>query len=227
MSVSMSWTAGDSGRSRIAVIWLIQPRNVQLGTSKDYNSNNNNNNNSKFNNNKKRNEVIRRHWGWHALLTKYERPDWDGMSCDEKRGPKLHEKNYGSRGQRTPQSRTTEEAMGKHENNKTWSFYGWRRKYWRQKEVERKDLSSWPLPWEGLIQARRIKLTVIISSSNNNSWNTAYLVYKGTWEKQAIFISANPSLFIPKTLLPSLARLTAESWRILASKNKFLFLQII
>ena len=35
-------------------------------------------------------------------------------SCDEKRGRKLHEKNYDSRGQRTPQSRTTEEARCRH-----------------------------------------------------------------------------------------------------------------
>src|SRR6218665_2460667 len=35
-------------------------------------------------------------------------------SCDEKRGRKLHEKNYDSRGQWTPQSRTTEEAMFRH-----------------------------------------------------------------------------------------------------------------
>jgi len=28
---------------------------------------------------KKRNEVIRKTLGWHALLTKYERPDCDGM----------------------------------------------------------------------------------------------------------------------------------------------------
>ena len=35
--------------------------------------------------------------------------------CDEKRGRKLHEKNYDGRGQWTPQSRTTEEAMGRHD----------------------------------------------------------------------------------------------------------------
>jgi len=35
-------------------------------------------------------------------------------SRDEKRGRKLHENNYDGRGQRTPQSRTTEEAMGRH-----------------------------------------------------------------------------------------------------------------
>jgi len=32
-------------------------------------------------------------------------------SCDEKRGRHFYEKNYDSRGQRTPQTRTTEEAM--------------------------------------------------------------------------------------------------------------------
>lgn len=42
MSVSMSWTASDSGLSRIAVIWLTQPRNIQHGTSEDYNVTNNN-----------------------------------------------------------------------------------------------------------------------------------------------------------------------------------------
>src|SRR6218665_1484267 len=38
-------------------------------------------------------------------------------SCDEKRGRKLQEKNYDnySRGQWTPQLRTTEEAMGRHD----------------------------------------------------------------------------------------------------------------
>jgi len=36
--------------------------------------------------------------------------------CDKKRGRKIHEKNYDSRGQRTPaQSRTKEEAMGRHD----------------------------------------------------------------------------------------------------------------
>ena len=38
------------------------------------------------------------------------------LSCDEKRGRKLHEKNYDSTGHRTPQSRTTEEeAMGRYD----------------------------------------------------------------------------------------------------------------
>ena len=36
-------------------------------------------------------------------------------SCDEKRGRKLDEKNYDGRGQWTPQSRTTEEAMGRND----------------------------------------------------------------------------------------------------------------
>ena len=36
-------------------------------------------------------------------------------SCDEKIGRKLHEKNYDGRGQRTPQTRTTEEAMGRYD----------------------------------------------------------------------------------------------------------------
>ena len=31
------------------------------------------------------------------------------------RGRKLHEKNYDGRGQQTPQSRATEEAMGRHD----------------------------------------------------------------------------------------------------------------
>ena len=35
-------------------------------------------------------------------------------SCDEKRERKLHEENCDGRGQRTAQSRTTEEAMGTH-----------------------------------------------------------------------------------------------------------------
>jgi len=35
-------------------------------------------------------------------------------SCDEKRGRKLHENNYDGRGQRTPQPKTTEEAMETH-----------------------------------------------------------------------------------------------------------------
>ena len=35
-------------------------------------------------------------------------------SCYEKRGRKLHEKNYDGRGQRTPQSKTTKEATGRH-----------------------------------------------------------------------------------------------------------------
>ena len=33
--------------------------------------------------------------------------------CYEKRGRNLYEKNYDGRGQRTPQSRTTEEVMGR------------------------------------------------------------------------------------------------------------------
>ena len=33
------------------------------------------------------------------------------QSCDEKRGRKLHEKNYDGRGQQMLQSRTTEEAL--------------------------------------------------------------------------------------------------------------------
>ena len=37
------------------------------------------------------------------------------LLCDKKRGRKLHEKNYDGRGQRTPQSRMTEEAMGRHD----------------------------------------------------------------------------------------------------------------
>src|SRR6218665_626580 len=53
----------------------------------------------------------------HALciiLTKFDTTSQIEMvrSCDEKRGRKLHEKNYDGRGQRTPQSRTTEEGMG-------------------------------------------------------------------------------------------------------------------
>jgi len=36
-------------------------------------------------------------------------------SCDEKRGRKLHAKNYDGRGQRTLLLRTTEEAMGRHD----------------------------------------------------------------------------------------------------------------
>jgi len=39
-------------------------------------------------------------------------------SCDEKGGRKLHEKNYDGRGQWTPQSRTTEEAMGSQQDMK-------------------------------------------------------------------------------------------------------------
>jgi len=34
-------------------------------------------------------------------------------SCYEKRERKLHEKNYDGRGRRTPQQRTTEEALGR------------------------------------------------------------------------------------------------------------------
>jgi len=37
---------------------------------------------------------------------------WSG---DEDRGRKLHEKNYDGRGPRMLQSRTTEEAMGRHD----------------------------------------------------------------------------------------------------------------
>jgi len=61
-------------------------------------------------------------------------------SCDEKRG--LHEKNYDDRGQRTPQSRTTEEAMGRHHTARHEVSPIKERTYWLSKEVEKKDPSG-------------------------------------------------------------------------------------
>ena len=65
------------------------------------------------------------------------------------------EKNYDGRGQRTPKSRTTEEAMGRHDTTRHEVSPIKEGRYWWQKEVEQKDLSGWPLPWKGLIQAQR------------------------------------------------------------------------
>ena len=60
---------------------------------------------------KKSNQVIKKTLGWHTLLTNTRGQIAMVRSCDEKSGQKLHKNNYDSRGQRTPQSRTTEEAM--------------------------------------------------------------------------------------------------------------------
>src|SRR6218665_1517021 len=80
-------------------------------------------------------------------------------SCDTKRGlkvqKKMNEKNHDSRGQRTPQSRTTEEAMGRHRTARHEVSPIKERAHWRSKEVERKDPSVRPFPWEELIQAGR------------------------------------------------------------------------
>ena len=62
---------------------------------------------------KKRNKVIRKTLGVAYITDKIREARL--RSCDEKRGRKLHEKNYDSRGQRTPQSRTTEEATARHD----------------------------------------------------------------------------------------------------------------
>jgi len=76
-------------------------------------------------------------------------------SCDENRGWKLHEKNYDSRGQRTLQLRTTEEAMGRHHSDRHEVYPIKERAYCWLKEVEKRDPSGWPLPCKGLIQAGR------------------------------------------------------------------------
>ena len=77
-------------------------------------------------------------------------------SCDEKTGRTLHEKNYDGRGQRRPQWRAIEEAMGRHHTTRhEVSPFKERTLYCWLKEVERKDLSGWPLTSDGLIPAER------------------------------------------------------------------------
>jgi len=86
---------------------------------------------------KKRNEVIRKMLGgmhyWQNTRGQIEMV----RSCDEKRGRKLHEKNYDGRGQRTLQSRTAEKAMGRHDTARHEVSPIKERTYWLSKEVVR------------------------------------------------------------------------------------------
>ncbi len=70
-------------------------------------------------------------------------------SCDEKRGRKLHEMNYDVRGQRTPQSRTTEEAMV----DMIQQDAPIKERTYMVTERSGEEGSEWPPLWEGLIQS--------------------------------------------------------------------------
>ena len=80
-------------------------------------------------------------------------------------------------------SSMTEEAMGRHDTARLEVSLIKERTYWLLKEVERKDPSGWPLPWEGLIQVGR-RCIYFVSSIFSHiflySWWTYY------WEKWGI-----------------------------------------
>jgi len=63
--------------------------------------------------------------------------------------------NYDGRGQRQPQSGTTEEAMGRHDKARHEVSPIKEKTYWWSKEVERRDQSGWPLLLGGVIQTGR------------------------------------------------------------------------
>ena len=118
--------------------------------------------------------------GWHALLTKYERRNWDGtaMWWEERRKTPWNGLDD-CRGQRTPQSRTTEGAMmGRHDTTRHEVSPNKERTCWRTKEVEKKHPSGRPLPWEGLIQAgRRYSYIIAITLLKLRCHNYIYWSY--------------------------------------------------
>jgi len=93
---------------------------------------------------KKRNEVIRKMLGVACVTDKIReaRLRWYVHVMRRELGRKLHEKNYAVRAQRRPQSRTTEEAMGRHHTARHEVSPIEKRAHWWSKEVERKDSSG-------------------------------------------------------------------------------------
>ena len=102
-----------------------------------------------------------RRWEWHALLTKYKRPDWDGtvMWWEERTKTPWKELWW----QRSTDA--AEEAMGDMIQQDMKSPWLKKELTDQIKDVNRKDPSGWPLPWRGLIQAgRRLDILVLAKS---------------------------------------------------------------
>ena len=128
---------------------------------------------------KKRNEVIRKYAGDGQHYYQNTKGQIEMVwSCDEKRGRRLHEKNYDSRGQRTPQSRTTEEAMGRHDTTKHEVSPIEERRYWWQKDdAGMTDPGGWPLPLEGLIRYKDSRCLIEgIWRKNYSRWHTTTII---------------------------------------------------
>ena len=93
-------------------------------------------------------------WGWHALLTKFERPDWDStVVCREER-TKLHER-YMTAEVNGRRSRERQKNWWRDMIQQDMNYLRLKQNMLVTKEVKRKDPSGWPLHWDGLIQAGR------------------------------------------------------------------------
>jgi len=114
-------------------------------------------------------------------------------SCDEERRRKLHEKNYDSRGQRTPQSSTTEEAMGRHDTARH-EVPPIKEKNILVTERSGKEGSEWLIPALGGINSSRGGFNILSWKTLHYPANQFYSFVRGLSTHLPINQSTNRSI---------------------------------